>query len=235
MFRQGRQFRIVADEQPGRRTGGHFRHQRHQGAEYQQEDQRMPQQALEFLRITGSVIIADDGRHRDVVPEENGGENVAVIQEDRIGRHPVLAHHPEELEVVADGEDIERDIAHIFGQSVAGGLQEGFPLHLPGDHPQRTAVVAAGKIPQREKAAHAAGEHRRGRRPGEAPMEDDDEQGVEGHVRDRADDGHERPQLRPFRRHVKGLETHLQHEGRKAESTDGTVYHTESYRITFRA
>ena len=26
--------------------------------------------------------------------EENGGENVAVIQQDRIGRHSVLAHHP---------------------------------------------------------------------------------------------------------------------------------------------
>ena len=71
------------DQIPDERDGG--RHQRHQGAEHQQEDHRMPQEALQFHLVPRSVVVADDRRDRDVVPEEDRGEDVSVVEQDRAG------------------------------------------------------------------------------------------------------------------------------------------------------
>ena len=82
---QGRQVRVIAHKEARRRAGGQFRHQRHQGAEYQQEDHRMPQEALQFHLVPRPVVVADDRRDRDVVPEEDRGEDVSVVEQDRVG------------------------------------------------------------------------------------------------------------------------------------------------------
>jgi hypothetical protein len=101
----------------------------------------MTKQAFEFEPVFSAIMITDYGGNGNVISEKDGGKDIAIIEYHGIGCHAVFSQHPEQLEVVANGEDIERYIADKLRQTVATSGQNGLFLQGSGAKTELSGIA----------------------------------------------------------------------------------------------
>ena len=70
---------------------------------------------------------SNDGRYAYVVADEYGCEDEGDVHHHAVGRDAVFTQIFHQLEVIADGDDVHGDAAHIFRQTVAAGFSDIWP------------------------------------------------------------------------------------------------------------
>ena len=83
-------------------------------------DQRaaLAEQAAQLRPVAGPVLERDDLRDAHIVSDEHRPEYEPHIHQHAVGGDAVLAYVFHQLEIVADADDIERDIADEFREAV---------------------------------------------------------------------------------------------------------------------
>ena len=83
-------------------------------------DQRaaLAKQAAQLRPVAGPVLERDNLRDAHIITNEHRSEYEPHIHQYTVGGDAVLAYVFHQLEIVADADDVEGDIAHEFRQAV---------------------------------------------------------------------------------------------------------------------
>ena len=181
------------------------------------------EQALELGGILRPVVVADDGRGADCEAHEKRHRDPRNVLDNAVNRDAIGTDIGHQLEVVDHRHERHGEVRDKLRRAVHADAPQSPHVDKRATQAQR-ARVRPREIEERDRTAKDLAYRRRQGSTRQAPLEHDDEQGVERDVGNAGNHHDAKPHLGLARSGQQALESFLQHEERKRERQDAAVH-----------
>ena len=181
------------------------------------------EQALELGGILRPVVVADDGRGADCKSHEKRHRNPSDVLDNAVNCDAIRTDISHQLEVVDHRHERHGKVRDEFRRAVHADTPQSPHVNKRATQAQR-ARVRPREIEERDRTAKDLAYRRRQGSTRQAPLEHDDEQGIERDVSDASNHHDAKPHLGLACSGQQALEGFLQHEEWKRERQDAAVH-----------